>query len=562
MFFHKALVGLLVTTQLAQVASADVKPHVAKSFYKDVVRRTKQKALMDQGLNDLLLSKAVPLQELEKHLENNQISVGRRLEDLQVDYENMYSFNGYSLKYLKCQPIQFFSEEAVMNGEYTPMVTQDIVVMRLCPQQTCSESSTLGCYYNFADYALTLEEYMNIMLTYSKKMQEYTCEWCDNCFEMVRYNNNWNNNYNYNNNNNNNNRRLDDNAGQDDYVQQNEDQNQAAEEEAEKDEGYIYSEECEDYCYNYNTICADQNQNQNNNNNNNYNYNYNDDEDNDGDDDYAYVDYEQYMEYLECSEVRFNGYSYYVKPTCDSSSNTINFGVYWDQYCSRDASGDVDIESLGLGFSTEIFEDYSSTKCIDCYDEVSWPNLYFSVVSFSLYQGRDSNIFSFVVQQDGPSSDVNTMLCNKIHDTSAKCTSDLMYDLFEEEDESDESAECTFIETIRYGEYDENGAFTATSGSSTGSSWNAEVSVPQKAILGATVGVCIIFIIYACYLHHAMTNLLIKSLSHRELLPPTRHPASRRGSKGRSVRSINGKPRSNEKLLGGESDWDDQHEIA
>jgi len=154
------------------------------------------------------------------------------------------------------------------------------------------------------------------------------------------------------------------------------------------------------------------------------------------------------------------------------------------------------------------------------------------------------------------------MLCNKIHDTSAKCTSDLMYDLFEEEDESDESAECTFIETIRYGEYDENGAFTATSGSSTGSSWNAEVSVPQKAILGATVGVCIIFIIYACYLHHAMTNLLIKSLSHRELLPPTRHPASRRGSKGRSVRSINGKPRSNEKLLGGESDWDDQHEIA
>jgi len=104
-----------------------------------------------------------------------------------------------------------------------------------------------------------------------------------------------------------------------------------------------------------------------------------------------------------------------------------------------------------------------------------------------------------------------------------------MYDLFDGQEDS--STECSFIESIRFGTYDQAGELARSDKSS---DWNAEVTEVQKAFLGITVAMCIGLVIYACYLHHAMTNLLIKSLSHRELLPPSRH-SRRRGSKARRV---------------------------
>lgn len=123
-----------------------------------------------------------------------------------------------------------------------------------------------------------------------------------------------------------------------------------------------------------------------------------------------------------------------------------------------------------------------------------------------------------------------------------------MYDLFENQD--DESSECSYIESIRFGAYDEYGNFASTSGS--GSSWSSEVTIGQKTGLGVSIAVCVGFIIYACYLHHSMTNLLIKSLSHRELLPPSRPGSnrSRGSSKGRRSSS------KRLKQVGDEPDWD------
>lgn len=150
-----------------------------------------------------------------------------------------------------------------------------------------------------------------------------------------------------------------------------------------------------------------------------------------------------------------------------------------------------------------------------------------------------------------------------VHYVSAKCTSDLMYDLFENEE--DESSECTFIESIRFGAYDEDGNFASSSSSYSSGSWNAKVTIAQKALLGVSVGICVIFVIYACYLHHSMTNLLIKSLSHRELLPPSRGarggrstvvPVKTRRGGGGALASGGGSGKRSSSKVDDEPDWD------
>lgn len=132
-------------------------------------------------------------------------------------------------------------------------------------------------------------------------------------------------------------------------------------------------------------------------------------------------------------------------------------------------------------------------------------------------------------------------MCNMIHNVGADCTNNMIYDLFD--GQQSDSTECSFIESIRFGTYDSSGeiAVEATD--------DAEEVVTdlQKLGLVGSAFICAIFVVYACFLHHSMTNLLIKSLSHRELLPPSRHskrrsPArpKRRRSKGSSKGSRRG----------------------
>lgn len=117
-------------------------------------------------------------------------------------------------------------------------------------------------------------------------------------------------------------------------------------------------------------------------------------------------------------------------------------------------------------------------------------------------------------------------MCNKIHNSAADCTSNMIYDLFD--GQRSDSTACSFIESIRFGTYDQNGEIAVHAAEDA----QETVTDLQKLGLVGSALICTVFVIYACYLHHSMTNLLIKSLSHRELLPPSRH--SSRNSKRRS----------------------------
>lgn len=133
-----------------------------------------------------------------------------------------------------------------------------------------------------------------------------------------------------------------------------------------------------------------------------------------------------------------------------------------------------------------------------------------------------------------PAFKANSYMCNVIHQRSADCTTNMVYDLFD--GQQSDSTECSFIESIRFGTYDSTGAIAVEA------SEDAEEVVTdlQKAGLVISAFVCAVFVVYACYLHHSMTNLLIKSLSHRELLPPSRHSKRRSSSRPKRRRSSKG----------------------
>jgi hypothetical protein len=111
-----------------------------------------------------------------------------------------------------------------------------------------------------------------------------------------------------------------------------------------------------------------------------------------------------------------------------------------------------------------------------------------------------------------------------------------MNDLFDGAEDDD--IECSFIESLRFGAYDEAGQFMTSNVS--GSSWSYTPTIGQKVMLGLSIALSVIFVIYSCYLHHAMTNLLIKSLSHRELLPPSRQRqrANSNPRRGRGAKKV------------------------
>ena len=472
---------------------------MAASFRRDVILNSNNQLpqkidpleAFEEDINNELLVKAIPLKEYEamynKFLDtgmsrHNSNSNNRMLQeendDFYAEYDGMYSFSGYSMKYVKCQPVQYFSEDAISAGEHSPMITQDIIILRLCPYKSCTASLQYGCYYNYADYAISMKDYLAILLKYRAKRRDFVCTYCAACgvvyqgnAEEVAAEGEGR-------------RRLDEAQAGDDAA--------AAEEEVAEEENVQQQDNAEEqagaggydcsvvdsYCYDYDNECGN-----------------GEEDDPDG-----YMDYDGYLDYLTCTEVRYNDHAYFVRPRCDGSKGSIKMDVFYDMYCVQYAGNDVSIKSLGVGFREGIFTEFYNSTCIDC-------------------SKTDA----------APFYNTNSALCNKLHTTSAKCTSDLLYNLFDGEE--NDSTECSYIESMRFGTYDESGKLSSATN---GVTWtSAEVSTSQKVMLSIAIGFCFVLIIYSCYLHHAMTNLLIKSLSHRELLPPSRHNrhSSRRSQK-------------------------------
>lgn len=434
------------------------------SFTRDVLRKRSSPSAKDV-MNEDLLARAVPLDEYEKEINAKGLyfgdSTSRRLEDYanEEEYENeddyyvndynWVDFSGYSFKYAKCQPIKHFSQSAVEAGEYSPMIVDDIVILRLCPSQYCSDSKTFGCNSNYIEYAIELTEYIRIMLRYEMDKSDQLCDWCDDCTGNRRTS--W----------------YTGDDGVDDGV-----------------DDYYANLDCtnyETYCFDSynNTVCDNNNQ------------NAADDATNAGsgystDDGYSSLDFEQYLDLIDCTQI--NG-GYFIRPRCDAYSETLSMGIYNDKFCSSYAGSEVDLSDFNLGINPSYFNKF----------------------------GKDSGCQDCSATGTAPSFSAKSNLCNRLEIEAAGCSSKASSAMKNYTDASD-TDHCSFIESVQYGAYDADGQlYTRRHGSL------RRVTGGQKFLLTLSILVASALAVYACYLHHAITNLLIKSLSNTDLLPPAKY---------------------------------------
>ena len=150
----------------------------------------------------------------------------------------------------------------------------------------------------------------------------------------------------------------------------------------------------------------------------------------------------------------------------------------------------------------------------------------------------------FSEKNTAPYFNATALMCNRMQLSSAVCTSNLQYSL--SDSNSSDSSACSYIDSLRLGTYDEQGRW------STGGSATQEMTSSQKWGLSLSLLLCAVLSVYSCYLHHSITNLLIRSLSHTDLLPPPSR--SRRGSYRQRTRSSRRQTESSSE----ESDWDDE----
>lgn len=97
------------------------------------------------------------------------------------DEEQEVDLTGYSIKFEKCQFVkQYDAEEDGGEDNDTILTTKRFVIFRMCPDSSCS-----SCNYNYGEYIVDLETYLEATLEYKQEVQEEYCDTCNECYEQA-----------------------------------------------------------------------------------------------------------------------------------------------------------------------------------------------------------------------------------------------------------------------------------------------------------------------------------------------------------------------------------------
>lgn len=208
----------------------------------------------------------------------------KTLRKLDGQEEQEVDLTGYSMKFEKCQFVKQYGDEEDGGGEDrdTILSTKRFVIFRMCPDSSCS-----SCNYNYGEYIVDMETYLEATLGYKQEVQEEYCETCNQCYEWA--------------------------AEQAENEANGEDEDEEEDEEAAMCQ-YIDVNSCYAECQNIENM-----------------------EDN------GYMDA---SEFTECQQLDYEdnyGNVYYAGAMCASSGSRIKIGVFLDEECSiYDSSKDIE----------------------------------------------------------------------------------------------------------------------------------------------------------------------------------------------------------------------------
>lgn len=209
----------------------------------------------------------------------------------------------YSIKFEKCQFVKEFDAEEGGGGEEGGnnfLNTKRFVIFRLCPNNSCG-----SCNYDFGEYLIDLETYLEATTEYVEQKQQDMCETCNQCYEMAYNNNNGNNN-----------------------------NGDANNDEAWKCQN-VDTSSCYEECQNIENM-----------------------EDN------GYLDASEFIECQALENQNGNNYvQYYAGAMCASNGSRIKIGVFTDEQCSTIAEN-MDIESMLYGENGAMKLSYHKIKSV------------------------------------------------------------------------------------------------------------------------------------------------------------------------------------------------------
>jgi len=375
---------------------------------------------------------------------NSQL--GRRLDGQEAE-EYEIDISGYSVKFEQCQFVKSYDEELAEDEDTdTVLATKRFVLFRLCPDD-CS-----SCNYNYGEYLVDLETYLQSTVEYFQDYQEEMCQTCEeNCYNQA-------NNYNQAN--------EDEAAEGDDAAA---DEGQEGEEDQEEEGGrkLQYDVDC-DTCWEECQKIENMEEN-------------------------GYIDA---TEFLECAMVYDpeddNKDALYAGPICASSGTKIKIGVFKDENCMYlDSSKEVDDylvdgDGVAMKLSHALLKSTYTDTCISCMEP----------------QDADDNDGG----DDAQDADEVIEMCEQLYDESAKCEKTHGFDngyanyYGYENQLANEEVVCDFMQSLKSGTYDEEGEIIVSGSSSMNRSGKSTTGGQKFAltffILG-TVGLAV----YAAMLH-------------------------------------------------------------
>jgi hypothetical protein len=384
---------------------------------------------------------------MSKLVQGAKETAGSQLRRLDENAEYEVDISSYSVQFQQCQFVKSYDADAAQNndgGSDTVLATKRFAVFRLCPNNSCS-----SCNYNYGEYLVDLETYLEATVEYMQEYQENMCEACNYCGYAA----------------------ADEDA---DAEEDNGDEDNGDEDGGDRRKladnnwsGTIDCDTCYDDCQKIENM-----------------------EDN------GFYDA---TNFLECGMIYDpdddSRQAYYAGPICASNGAKIKIGVFTDENCMYlDSSKDVDDylkndDGNQMKLSHALLKTTYSDTCISCKEP----------------QDADEN-------NDGDNQDADEVIemCETLYDAAAKCEKahgfDSGYSNYYgyENQLGNEEVVCEYLSSLKSGTYDEQGeiVLTGSANAASGASTSGGQKLALTFFILGTVGLAM----YAAMLHSKLTK--------------------------------------------------------